>query len=74
MGHQYGALLAREDYVEEVWRIVDSVLKKDTPVYTYEPKTWGPREVRPGCAGRRLAQSASVSSARLLSSHIAATV
>ncbi len=38
-------LFAREDYVEEAWRIVDSVLKADTPVYEYEPGTWGPREV-----------------------------
>lgn len=39
------ALFAREDYVEEAWRIVDPVLKKDTPVHEYEPGTWGPREV-----------------------------
>jgi glucose-6-phosphate 1-dehydrogenase len=38
-------LFAREDYVEEAWRIVDPVLKSDTPVYEYEPKSWGPREV-----------------------------
>src|ERR1700758_4820271 len=38
-------LFAREDYVEEAWRIVDPVLKADTPVYEYEPKTWGPDEV-----------------------------
>jgi len=38
-------LFAREDYVEEAWRIVDPVLKAGTPVYEYEPKTWGPREV-----------------------------
>jgi glucose-6-phosphate 1-dehydrogenase len=38
-------LFAREDYVEEAWRIVDPVLKADTPVYAYEPNTWGPREV-----------------------------
>jgi len=38
-------LFAREDYVEEAWRIVDPVLKKDTPVYSYDPKTWGPNEV-----------------------------
>ena len=38
-------LFAREDYVEEAWRIVDPVLKKGTPVYEYEPHTWGPREV-----------------------------
>ncbi|HXZ95888.1 MAG TPA: glucose-6-phosphate dehydrogenase [Burkholderiales bacterium] len=38
-------LFAREDYVEEAWRIVDPVIKAGTPVYEYEPKTWGPSEV-----------------------------
>jgi len=38
-------LFAREDYVEEAWRIVDPALKAGTPVYEYEPKTWGPAEV-----------------------------
>jgi len=38
-------LFAREDYVEEAWRIVDPVLRAGTPVYEYEPKTWGPAEV-----------------------------
>jgi len=38
-------LFARQDYVEEAWRIVDPVLKADTPVFEYEPNTWGPREV-----------------------------
>jgi glucose-6-phosphate 1-dehydrogenase len=38
-------LFAREDYVEEAWRIVDPVLKAGTPVYDYEPNTWGPAEV-----------------------------
>ena len=38
-------LFAREDYVEEAWRIVDPVLKAGTPVYDYEPNSWGPREV-----------------------------
>ncbi len=38
-------LFAREDYVEEAWRIVDPALKADTPLYEYEPKTWGPVEV-----------------------------
>ena len=37
-------LFAREDYVEEAWRIVDPVLKAGTPVYEYEKGTWGPRE------------------------------
>jgi len=39
------SLFAREDYVEEAWRIVDPVLKSGTPVYPYEPNTWGPAEV-----------------------------
>lgn len=38
-------LFARQDYVEEAWRIVDPVLKAATPVYVYEPHTWGPKEV-----------------------------
>jgi glucose-6-phosphate 1-dehydrogenase len=38
-------LFAREDYVEEAWRIVDPVLRADTPVYDYAPGTWGPQEV-----------------------------
>jgi glucose-6-phosphate 1-dehydrogenase len=38
-------LFAREDYVEEAWRIVDPVLKTETPVYEYEPNSWGPSEV-----------------------------
>jgi glucose-6-phosphate 1-dehydrogenase len=38
-------LFAREDYVEEAWRIVEPVLKKNTPVYPYAANTWGPQEV-----------------------------
>jgi glucose-6-phosphate 1-dehydrogenase len=38
-------LFAREDYVEEAWRIVDPILKADATVCQYEPKTWGPQEV-----------------------------
>jgi len=38
-------LFARQDYVEEAWRIVDPALKAVTPVFQYEPKTWGPKEV-----------------------------
>ena len=37
-------LFAREDYVEEAWRIVDPLLQKATPVYSYEPNSWGPNE------------------------------
>ena len=38
-------LFAREDYVEEAWRIVDPVLKVGTPLFKYEPRSWGPSEV-----------------------------
>lgn len=38
-------LFARQDYVEEAWRIVDPILESDTPVYTYDPNTWGPSDV-----------------------------
>jgi glucose-6-phosphate 1-dehydrogenase len=37
-------LFAREDYVEQAWRIVEPVLKKHTPIYQYVPNTWGPDE------------------------------
>ena len=35
---------AREDYVNESWRIIDPVLGDRVPVHPYEPGTWGPRE------------------------------
>jgi len=37
-------LFAREDYVEEAWRVVDDVIHADTPVHEYTPGTWGPEE------------------------------
>src|SRR5260370_42327410 len=37
-------LFAREDYVEEAWRIVDPVLKAGTRVYEHEPGAWGPAD------------------------------
>lgn len=36
---------ARQDYVEEAWKIVDDYLSSDHPVYTYDIKTWGPDSV-----------------------------
>ena len=39
------SLFAREDYIEEAWRIVDPALKASTPVFPYPRKTWGPAEV-----------------------------
>jgi glucose-6-phosphate 1-dehydrogenase len=38
------SIFARQDYVEEAWRIVDPILEAETPVCTYEPGTWGPHE------------------------------
>jgi glucose-6-phosphate 1-dehydrogenase len=38
-------IFARQDYVEEAWRIVDPALKADNPVFEYEPGSWGPSEV-----------------------------
>ncbi|HET8724668.1 MAG TPA: glucose-6-phosphate dehydrogenase [Anaeromyxobacteraceae bacterium] len=35
---------AREDYVEEAWRIVDPCIRAGTPIHVYEPGTWGPPE------------------------------
>jgi glucose-6-phosphate 1-dehydrogenase len=35
---------ARQDYVEEAWRIVDVALKADPPVFEYRPQSWGPKE------------------------------
>lgn len=38
-------LFAREDYVEEAWRIVDPILNAGTEIYSYEPGSWGPQQV-----------------------------
>jgi glucose-6-phosphate 1-dehydrogenase len=37
-------LFAREDSVEEAWRIVDPVLKNPPRLGEYEPNSWGPSE------------------------------
>jgi glucose-6-phosphate 1-dehydrogenase len=37
-------MFARQDYVEEAWRIVDPILDDVTPIYKYAPGTWGPKE------------------------------
>ena len=50
-------LFAREDYVEEAWRIVDPVLKAGTPVFEYQPNTWGPSEVDTRVAPREGGQN-----------------
>jgi glucose-6-phosphate 1-dehydrogenase len=33
---------ARQDYVEQSWRILDPILNHENPVQIYEPNTWGP--------------------------------
>ncbi len=37
-------LFSRQDLVEEQWRIVEPILGNVTPLYSYEPGTWGPEE------------------------------
>ncbi|WP_434384691.1 glucose-6-phosphate dehydrogenase [Melittangium boletus] len=38
------SLFARQEAVEEAWRVVDPILGDGSRVYEYEPGTWGPRE------------------------------
>ena len=38
------SLFSREDTIEAQWRIVEPVLGDVTPLYFYEPGTWGPAE------------------------------
>ena len=37
-------LFVREDAVEAAWVVVENILDNATPVYPYEPGTWGPKE------------------------------
>lgn len=37
-------LFARQDSVEQAWRIIDPVLHTSVPVIEYQPGTWGPQE------------------------------
>jgi len=37
-------LFAREDGVEAAWAIVQPILGGTTPIFTYEPGSWGPAE------------------------------
>jgi Glucose-6-phosphate dehydrogenase, C-terminal domain/Cytochrome b/b6/petB len=39
-----GELFARQDTVEAQWRIAQPILGNATPLYIYEPGTWGPEE------------------------------
>jgi len=42
--HGDGTLFARQDGVEAAWAIVQPIIGGDTPLYEYEPGTWGPAE------------------------------
>jgi glucose-6-phosphate 1-dehydrogenase len=46
-------LFTRQDLVEAEWRAVDSILGNVTPIYPYEPGSWGPDEALQliGCDG-----------------------
>jgi len=39
-------LFARSDSVQAAWRIVDPALAAETPVYSYQPGSWGPAEAQ----------------------------
>ncbi|HEV8423578.1 MAG TPA: glucose-6-phosphate dehydrogenase [Actinomycetes bacterium] len=50
--HGETELFARQDTVEAEWRVVDPVIGDDaTPLYEYEPGTWGPAEAAQLIAG-----------------------
>ncbi|MBW4039040.1 MAG: glucose-6-phosphate dehydrogenase [Acidobacteria bacterium] len=40
------SIFARQDYVEEAWRIVDPILDASLPVFPYAPGTWGPKDAK----------------------------
>jgi glucose-6-phosphate 1-dehydrogenase len=42
--HGNGELFAREDIVDAQWRIVQHILDDATPLYAYDPGSWGPEE------------------------------
>jgi glucose-6-phosphate 1-dehydrogenase len=42
--HGEPARFARQDYVEEAWRIVEPVLGNEAPLHFYDPGSWGPAE------------------------------
>ncbi|HEY3203505.1 MAG TPA: glucose-6-phosphate dehydrogenase [Thermoanaerobaculia bacterium] len=37
-------LFVREDAVEAAWAVVDGILDNATPIFPYEPRSWGPAE------------------------------
>ncbi len=45
------SLFAREDTIDQQWRIVDPVLRLEQPPHPYEPGSWGPPEADQLVAG-----------------------
>ena len=43
-GRGNSELFSRQDLVEAQWRIVEPILGNVTPLYSYEPGSWGPEE------------------------------
>ena len=39
-----GELFARQDSIDAQWRVVEGILDNVTPLYKYDPGTWGPEE------------------------------
>jgi glucose-6-phosphate 1-dehydrogenase len=44
-------LFARQDSVEETWRIFEPLLNAPPPVHPYAPGSWGPEEAKRLVAG-----------------------
>jgi glucose-6-phosphate 1-dehydrogenase len=44
-------LFSRQDIVEASWRVVDPILDDATPLFAYQPGTWGPAEADELIAG-----------------------
>jgi glucose-6-phosphate 1-dehydrogenase len=42
--HGDPTLFNRQDAVEAAWRVIDPILGDVTPLYEYEPRTWGPSQ------------------------------
>jgi glucose-6-phosphate 1-dehydrogenase len=42
--HGDATLFARQDVVEAAWAIVDPVIHGPSPMFDYEPGTWGPSQ------------------------------
>jgi len=40
------SLFARQDAVKAAWEVVDPVLDEASPLYSYEPGSWGPPETK----------------------------